>query len=426
MSLSITPLDPWVADLLAREYPHRGYEISTDRIRSRKQIETAQAALISKLLSHAVSHSPFYKKRFERFEKAPFTELPFTLPSDLTAPESRFITVSQSEIRRIVTIGTSGTVAAKRLFFTDEDLKATEDFFLYGMSTFTLPGSVVAVFMEGPAPDSIGWTLRSALGRLGCETLVFGLIHDPRVAAAWIDEHQPAVIVGLPGQLVLVAGRTLHSPEFVLLSADMATPSIRERIEERWKCTSFNHYGLTESGWGCAVECLARQGCHVREFDILVEIIDSGGRSLPEGEWGEIVITMLRRLSFPLIRYRTGDEGRILPGPCPCGSPLKRVEILGRLPRKGAQGAPLRFYDVADSLWRMPWVEDFQASLRYGEGDVPEALNVTLAVTEPYEDTPDRTARRLRMVPGVPEEVNVLVEAGDSLPHRKPKRDWEN
>jgi hypothetical protein len=74
----------------------------------------------------------------------------------------------------------------------------------------------------------------------------------------------------------------------------------------------------------------------------------------------------------------------------------------------------------------MPWVEDFQASLRYGEGDVPEALNVTLAVTEPYEDTPDRTARRLRMVPGVPEEVNVLVEAGDSLPHRKPKRDWEN
>lgn len=208
--------------------------------------------------------------------------------------------------------------------------------------------------MEGPSPDSIGWTLRSALGRMGCETHVFGLVHDPEEAASRINECRPQVIVGIPAQMALVAGKTSHKPEFVLLSADMATPSIRRRIEGRWGCTSFDHYGLTESGWACAVECQARQGCHVRELDILAEVVNPEGEILPDGEWGEVVITMLRRFSSPLIRYRTGDEGRILPGRCFCGSPLKRIEVLGRMPRMGAGGIPLRLSDVEDALWRIP------------------------------------------------------------------------
>ena len=130
----------------------------------------------------------------------------------------------------------------------------------------------------------------------------------------------------------------------------MAPASIRRRIENLWECITFNHYGLTETGWGCAVECRARQGCHVKELDLYVEIVDENGRVLPDGEWGEIVITTINRMSFPLIRYRTGDEGRILQDICPCGSPLKRIEVLGRLPRKGAGGVSLRLYDVEDAL----------------------------------------------------------------------------
>ena len=130
----------------------------------------------------------------------------------------------------------------------------------------------------------------------------------------------------------LRAGKTTHKPDFVLLSADMAPFSIRQRIEKLWECTTFNHYGLTETGWGCAVECRAGQGCHIRELDVYVEIVDENGQTLQDGKWGEIVVTTLGRTSFPLIRYRTGDEGRMLPGICPCGSPLKRIEVLGRLP----------------------------------------------------------------------------------------------
>ena len=426
MSVPITPLDPWISGFIEREFPHLRKDKTRGRIGSRVEIDNVQAVLLDRLISHAASRSPFYMERLRGYERVPFSELPFTFPTDLADQASRFLAVSQSMIRRVVTIGTSGTSSLpKRLFFADEDLKATEEFFLHGMSTFTPRGSIVAVFMEGSSPHSIGWILRSALGRMGCETLVFGLIDDPLEAASRIDEHRPEVIVGLPAQLAQVAGRTLHRPDFVLLSADMATPSIRRRIERRWKCASFDHYGLTESGWGCAVECRTREGCHVREMDVLVEVVDPNGKILPEGEWGEIVITMLRRASSPLIRYRTGDEGRILPGRCRCGSPLKRIEVLGRLPRKGAGGVPLRLHDVENSLWDLPLVDDFRLSLEC-DGDAPEALVLTLAMTDHSEGILESVLQSLGKIPGIPEKITVKIEAVGALSHGRPKRDWNN
>ena len=127
----------------------------------------AQKYLLNRIIEHASLYSPFYRDRLGNIKDVRFSEFPFTFPSDLAESGLRFLTVSQSEIRRIVTLSTSGTSAPpKRIFFTEKDLKATEDFFMYGMTTFTPPGGKVAVFMEGPSPDSIGEILnapRSAL-----------------------------------------------------------------------------------------------------------------------------------------------------------------------------------------------------------------------------------------------------------------------
>jgi phenylacetate-coenzyme A ligase PaaK-like adenylate-forming protein len=76
--------------------------------------------------------------------------------------------------------------------------------------------------------------------------------------------------------------------------------------------------------------CGERVGYHPREADILFEIIDPDtGEVMPEGEYGEIVFTTLTREAMPFIRYRTGDRSRWLPGPCPCGSVLKRLDKVG-------------------------------------------------------------------------------------------------
>lgn len=93
--------------------------------------------------------------------------------------------------------------------------------------------------------------------------------------------------------------------------------------------------GLTESAYGCAVECRSHDGMHIREADIFLECVDVvSGRPVPPGQKGEIVLTTLTREAMPLVRYRTGDYAAILPGPCRCGSPLRRLErVQGRIVR---------------------------------------------------------------------------------------------
>ena len=84
-------------------------------------------------------------------------------------------------------------------------------------------------------------------------------------------------------------------------------------------------YGSREMGLGGAVTCPAFAGMHLRENDILAEILDEEGRPLPPGEWGELVITTLEAEAMPLIRYRTKDLTSIDHSTCECGRTLPRI-----------------------------------------------------------------------------------------------------
>ncbi len=426
IDIPLTPLDPWIAESIDRLFLRDAAIRDPLRIGSRDEIERAQNYLLRRLIRHASLYSPFYRDRLDGKDNIPLEELPFISPSDLAQYGQRFLTVSQSEIRRVVTLWTSGTSSIpKRVFLTDDDIEATREFFLHGMTTFTAPESRVAVFMEGASPDSIGDVLRSALDERRCETRVFGLVDDPAEAASNIDEFRPSVVVGLPVQMAKVAALSRHEPESVLLSADIVPWALRRRIKRLWGCRVFSHYGLTESGWGCAVECQALRGCHVRELDVLLEIVDEKGNVLPDGEWGEVVITMIRRLSFPLIRYRTNDEGRVLKGSCPCGSPLKRIEVKGRLPERGAGGVPIRLYDVEEILWNLPWVEDFRLSLQHvDQGHA--TLFLTIAANENRKGLSEEAVDLLKQCPGMPEKIIAMVVDVLAFESPKGKRDWEN
>jgi phenylacetate-coenzyme A ligase PaaK-like adenylate-forming protein len=115
-----------------------------------------------------------------------------------------------------------------------------------------------------------------------------------------------------------------------LLSAQYAADTDIRAIEDLWDCRTYEHYGMTEMGLGGAMACRERCGYHPREADILFEIINPDtGEVLPEGEYGEVVFTTLTREAMPFIRYRTGDRSRRLPGQCPCGSVLKRLDKVG-------------------------------------------------------------------------------------------------
>ncbi len=129
---------------------------------------------------------------------------------------------------------------------------------------------------------------------------------------------------GLEGRLGLKVG---------IFGAEAWSEGMRRRIEEDLGIIALDSYGLSEVlGPGVAMECPAREGLHIWDRHFIPEIIDPvTGEVLPEGEEGELVITTLSKEALPVIRYRTRDLTRIMPGTCSCGSNETRIDrIRGR------------------------------------------------------------------------------------------------
>jgi len=115
-----------------------------------------------------------------------------------------------------------------------------------------------------------------------------------------------------------------------ILGAEPCSENMRHEIENKLGVKVHDIYGLSEvMGPGVACECAEQHGLHVAEDHFLIEILDPDTHQpVPEGEWGEIVLTSLDREASPLIRYRTRDISRFLPGACPCGVTHRRIDRL--------------------------------------------------------------------------------------------------
>lgn len=358
---------------------------------SRAEVEALQLRRLNALLKRERARGGFYANVPESLpELAALADLPLTTQEDLTARGGEMVLVSQAEIQRVHTFSTSGTTGPpKRLFYTREDCGTTVSFFAAGLSELVFPGGRTLICMPFSGPDGLGELIAAAADSLGAEPLRAGVSLTYGELGKLLEHHRPDTYVGMPAPLLALL--KLHGPGSLrraLVSGDACVPAVMRAIEVRLGTRLFPHYGSRETALGGAVTCSAHEGMHLRENQIIAEIVDEKGRPLPRGEAGELVITTVGMGAMPLIRYRTGDYTRILPEPCPCGSCLSR---LGPVTRRSPAAARMAALDQA--LLPLDGLVDYLVR----EGADGVALH---ALTLPGTDAGAIQTAALRALPG--------------------------
>ena len=331
-----------------------------DRV-DRETIEARQLKKLNRLLERERERGGFYRELPERlFSMADLPSLPFTTEEDLAQNAAGLLLCSQAEVTRVLSDATSGTTGeAKRVFYTEGDCERTVELFMAGLGELIFPGNVTMICFPFSGPFGLGELIAEAVERLGARPLKLGVGMSYGELRAVMEKEKPDTFVGMPVHLLSllrVCGR--GSLRRALVSGDACPPAVISACEDILGSRLFPHYGSREMALGGAISCPAHAGMHLRENHVIAEIVDEEGKPLPPGEWGELVITTIGMEAMPLIRYRTGDRTRVIPGRCECGSEVLRLDTVGRMDG----GAELAALDEA--LFSLPFVADYRAERR--------------------------------------------------------------
>lgn len=309
-----------------------------------KMTET-QFQLIKDQLKKLTSQECFYKKKLEGVDidsiqsQEDFEKLPFTWKGDLReAYPLGLQAVPDEDIVRIhSSSGTTGTPVI--IPYTQQDVTDWAIMFerCYRLAGITEKDRLHITPGYGLWTAGIGFQL--GCERLGAMAIPMGPGNTDKQLRMMID-LKSTVLCATSSYALLLAeeiakrgiGDKIHLKKGVI-GSERWGEKMRKRIASELGVKLYDIYGLTEVyGPGIGISCDHECGVHMWTDYIYYEIVDpKTGKNLPDGEIGELVITTLKKQGAPLIRYRTHDLTRIIPGDCPCGSPFPRIDtILGR------------------------------------------------------------------------------------------------
>ena len=343
-----TNLDDWIETI--EGIPHL----------NRENLEQLQLCRLNEMLKRLKDRGGFYKDYPEKLDSlAELRNLPFTRAEDLSAYPGKFLLTSQSEVSRVISGATSGTTGpAKRVFYTEKDTEQTIGLFTAGISEMLATGEKCFIAFPFTGPFGLGDLIAQAVERLGGIPVRAGFGQSWGEMLTLLKETKPETYIGFPAtllSLIRLCGENFPINR-ALVSGDACPDGVMEELEMALGSKLYPHYGSRECGLGGAVTCPAFEGMHLRENHIIPEIIDEQGHVLPDGEYGELVLTTIGAEAMPLIRYRTGDFTRILPS-CKCGGVTKRLDTVSR--REG----DISMEELDSEMFRIPGLVDYRASL---------------------------------------------------------------
>ena len=334
----------------------------------REELEKLQLERVQKLVAYVYERIPFYKNAFDEAGVKPedlktlddLRNFPFTVKQDLRdAYPFGLFAVPMEEVSRIhCSSGTTGTASV--VGYTERDLEEWADCFArYVRAADCGPGSVMQV-AYGYGLFTGGLGAHDGGARAGCAMVPTSTGNTKRQVRLMRD-FGTELLACTPSYALVIADTAakmgVDKSEFKLksaiLGAEPCSEGMRKEIEEKLGCQVYDIYGLSEvMGPGVSCECSEQNGLHVNEDKFIIEIVDPETfEPVPDGEWGEVVFTTLAKECSPLVRYRTRDISRILPGECACGRTGRRMDrIAGRtddmLIIRGVNVFPVQFAQV--------------------------------------------------------------------------------
>ncbi len=313
------------------------------------QLRTLQLYRLKKLVARVYDRIPFYRDSFDAAGVSPeditcledLAKFPFTIKQDMrdAYPFGLFARPREDVVRIHCSSGTTGTATV--VGYTQNDLDNWADCFAR------------AIHMAGGSEHSMlqvcyGYGLfTGGLGahdggeRAGCTVLPMSTGNTERQIRLMKD-FGTDILCCTPSYALVIANKAIEagydpSKEFPIsggiMGAEPFSNNMRAEIETKLGIRVCDIYGLSEvMGPGVSCECKAQNGLHVNEDQFIIEIIDPNTlQPVPDGEWGEVVFTTLCKECSPLVRYRTRDISRIIPGECSCGRTFRRMDrIQGR------------------------------------------------------------------------------------------------
>jgi phenylacetate-CoA ligase len=297
---------------------------------------------VKALLTRVCQNSPFYSRKFKEAGIEPedirsfedFQKLPFSDKDELRlAYPLGLLSVSQDEIVRIhSSSGTTGSPVIIPYTKTDVEDWATMSARCYEIAGITKKDVIQITPGYGLWTAGIGF--QAGAERLGAMAVPMGPGNTEKQLQMMMDLKSTVICATSSYALLLaeeVERRGIRDKIYLkkgVIGSERWGDLMRSRIQNELGIELFDIYGLTEVyGPGIAIDCTEHQGMHYFDDFLYFEIIDSQtGELLPDGEWGELVITTLKKEGAPLVRYRTHDLTRIIPGKCACGRSYPMID----------------------------------------------------------------------------------------------------
>ena len=392
------------------------------------QISERQIELVNKQIDALVNAGSFYGKKLKEAgisgikDQADFEALPFSEKSDLreayplglmTAPEEDIVRIHSSS-------GTTGLPVIIPYTAKDVDDWAIMFARCYEFAGITKKDRIQITPGYGLWTAGIGF--QNGAEKLGAMVVPMGPGNTEK-QLQMMQDMETTVLCSTSSYALLLAEeiekRGIQKKIKLkkgVIGSERWGEKMRKRIQDILGIELYDIYGLTEVyGPGIGINCKYDTGMHYWDDYLYIEIIDPVTlKPLPDGEWGEIVITTLVKEGAPLIRYRTHDLSRIIPGECPCGSRYPRLDtIMGRtddmIKIKGVNVFPSQIEEI---LKEFPEVSsEYQIRISHLEGKDTMRLYIETDGTVDFADLCERVAARVKSRIGFTPLVKV-VEIG--------------